>query len=86
MEALTEISNFPGRRDDFKSIDLVSRRPILHGPVTAGIGGPVAADTAAVAAARVTGIEKAPFTGFLLYRLGNDAGFYDHVHSRFINF
>ena len=80
------MGDFPGRRDDFDGIDLIPRRPVFDGPVTAGIGRAIAADTAAVAAAGVAGIEEAPLTGFFLYPRCNDAGLDDHVHGVFINF
>ena len=86
VQALAEMGDFPCRRDDFDGIDLIPRRPIFDGPVAAGIGRPVAADTAAVAAARVAGIEQSPLAGFFLDDSRNDTGFDSHIHGVFIDF
>ena len=80
------MGDLPGRRDDFDGVDLIPRRPVLDGPVAAGIGRAIAANTAAVAAAGVAGIEEAALAGFFLYPRRNDAGLDDHVHGVFIDF
>ena len=81
-----EVGDLAVRQDDFNGVYLMTGRAIAHSFVAAGVGSQVAADEAAVGAARVAGVQQAFRFSQILNVDRTHARFDNHVHVFFVDF